>query len=41
MKKIMEPKKIGRCRPYKVRAYIYQCKNLTAADDDGMSDPYV
>jgi Ca2+-dependent lipid-binding protein len=25
----------------KVRAYIYQCKDLPAADEDGSSDPYI
>lgn len=25
----------------KVRAYIFQCKDLPAGDDDGLSDPYV
>ena len=41
MKTTMEPKIIRRCKAYKIRAYIYQCKHLTAADDNGMSDPYV
>lgn len=26
---------------YRVRALIYQCKNLEAADDNGLADPYV
>lgn len=30
-----------RYKSYLVRAYIYQCKDLTAADDDGAADPYV
>jgi len=30
-----------RCEPVKVRAYIYQCRDLPAADKDGTSDPYV
>ncbi len=26
---------------WKIRAYIYQCKDLPAADDNGTSDPYI
>ena len=26
---------------FKLRAYIYQCRNLTSKDADGMSDPVV
>lgn len=25
----------------KVRAYVFQCRDLPAADEDGQSDPYV
>jgi Ca2+-dependent lipid-binding protein len=27
--------------PVNVRVYIYSCKNLPIADDDGSSDPFV
>jgi Ca2+-dependent lipid-binding protein len=27
--------------PIKVRAYIYQCKDLPAADSNGTSDPFI
>lgn len=30
-----------RSNPVKIRAYIYQCRDLPAADADGTSDPYV
>jgi len=30
-----------RASPIKIRAYIYQCRNLPAADSDGTSDPYI
>lgn len=30
-----------RAVPVKIIAYIYQCRDLPAADDDGCSDPYV
>jgi len=30
-----------RSAPVKVRAYIYQCRDLPAADADGSSDPYI
>ena len=30
-----------RAKSQKVRAYIYQCKDLPAADDDGLSDPFI
>lgn len=30
-----------RNKAFVVRAYIYQCKDLMPADDDGVSDPYV
>jgi len=33
------PKK--RCNPVKVRCYIYQCRDLPAADSNGTSDPFV
>lgn len=33
------PKK--RCDPIKIRCYIYQCRDLPAADSNGTSDPYV
>jgi len=34
-------KPLMRAKLIKVRAYIYQCKDLAAADSDGTSDPYV
>ncbi len=30
-----------RMNSWKIRAYIYQCKDLPAADDNGSSDPYI
>lgn len=30
-----------RLMSWKIRAYIYQCKNLPAADSNGSSDPYI
>ena len=30
-----------RPKAQKIRAYIFQCKNLPALDDNGLSDPYV
>ena len=33
------PKK--RCDPVKIRCYIYQCRDLPAADSNGTSDPFV
>ena len=30
-----------RMNVYKVRAYIFQCRDLPAADSDGQSDPYI
>jgi hypothetical protein len=30
-----------RCNPVKIRAYIYQCRDLPAADSNGTSDPFV
>lgn len=30
-----------RYKSYLVRAYIYQCKDLSPADDDGAADPYI
>lgn len=27
--------------PMKVRAYIYQCKDLPSGDEDGLSDPFI
>jgi Ca2+-dependent lipid-binding protein len=27
--------------PVKIRVYIYSCRNLPVADDNGSSDPYV
>ena len=30
-----------RATPVKIRAYIYQCRDLPAADAEGTSDPYV
>ncbi len=30
-----------RANPVLIRAYIYQCRDLPAADDDGSSDPFV
>lgn len=30
-----------RANPVLIRAYIYQCRDLPAADDDGGSDPFV
>lgn len=36
--KKMPPKRL---EPVKIRAYIYQCRDLPAADANGTSDPYV
>ena len=33
------PSKRG--NPVKIRAYIYQCRDLPAADSNGTSDPFV
>jgi hypothetical protein len=30
-----------RLSSWKIRAYLYQCKDLPAADDSGSSDPYI
>lgn len=30
-----------RLNSYKVRCYIYQCRDLPAADSDGSSDPFI
>ena len=30
-----------RLNSWKIRAYLYQCKDLPAADDNGSSDPYI
>ena len=30
-----------RAQPVIVRAYIYQCRDLPSADDDGACDPYL
>jgi hypothetical protein len=30
-----------RLNPIKIRAYIYQCKDLPAADSNGTSDPFI
>jgi len=30
-----------RYTPVKIRAYIYQCKDLPSADSDGTSDPFI
>jgi len=30
-----------RSNPVKIRAYVYQCQDLPAADAEGTSDPYV
>lgn len=30
-----------RFQAYIIRAYIYQCRELLSADDNGLSDPYV
>ena len=30
-----------RSNPVKIRAYVYQCRDLPAADAEGTSDPYV
>ena len=27
--------------PWKIRCYLFQCKDIPAADDDGSSDPFV
>jgi len=34
-----QPSKRG--EPVLIRAYIYQCRDLPAADSNGTSDPYV
>ena len=26
---------------FKIRVYLFQCRDLPAADDDGQSDPYI
>lgn len=36
--KKMPPKRL---EPVKIRAYVYQCRDLPAADSNGTSDPYV
>ena len=33
--------KFMRYQAIKIRAYVYQCKDLPAADSDGTSDPYI
>ena len=33
------PKRMGNCR--KVRCYIFSCKDIPSADDDGQSDCYI
>jgi len=30
-----------RAQPVAIRAYIYQCRDLPAADSNGTSDPFV
>jgi hypothetical protein len=30
-----------RSNPVKIRAYVYQCQDLPAADAEGTSDPFV
>ena len=32
------PKRLGN---FKVRAFVFQCRDLPAADSDGQSDPYL
>jgi len=32
---------LKRLKIKKVRAYIFQCRDLPAADEDGQSDPYI
>lgn len=38
---MLEKKMPSRPVAKKIRAFIYQCKDLTAADDDGLADPLV
>lgn len=37
-KTVPRPKRIG---VKKVRAYVYQCRDIPAADSDGQSDPFI
>ena len=30
-----------RLKVYKARIYVYQCRDVPSADDDGQSDPYI
>ena len=39
-KKNQKDKLPTRATPFMVRAYIYQCRNLPPADDNGLADPY-
>lgn len=36
-----ERKKLENKKPYCLRVYLYQAKNLPSVDDNGMIDPYV
>jgi hypothetical protein len=40
-KGLVKRKTMLRLPVYKVRAYIFQCRDLPAADSDGTSDPAV
>ena len=39
--KVWKAKVPKRSNPVKIRAYIYQCRDLPAADSEGTSDPFV
>ena len=40
-KKVWKQKIAKRANPVKIRAYIYLCRGLPAADKNGTSDPYL
>jgi hypothetical protein len=40
-KKVWRQKVAKRANPIKIRAYIYLCRGLPAADKSGTSDPYI
>ena len=40
-KKVWKQKVAKRANPVKIRAYIYLCRGLPAADKSGTSDPYI